>query len=75
MTKIMPTMLPLPRTTSTHLLKLANEGKLIRHHFKNGQTCGKISCHMDRDVALGLEDVHDGLVVESLKFMKDEEHS
>uniref|UniRef100_A0A6V2LQZ7 Uncharacterized protein n=1 Tax=Ditylum brightwellii TaxID=49249 RepID=A0A6V2LQZ7_9STRA len=67
-----------PANLIAHLLKLANEGKVMRERLmKNGgeTTCGKISCRMDRDVALGLEDVHDTLVVESLKFMKEEEES
>jgi len=52
-----------------HLIRLANEGKLTRGMH------GKISCRMERDIALGLDDPFDDVAMESMKLMRDEERT
>jgi SpoVK/Ycf46/Vps4 family AAA+-type ATPase len=50
-----------------HLIRLANEGKF------HPSFIGKISSRMERDIALGLDDPHDQLAIESMKFMRSDE--
>jgi SpoVK/Ycf46/Vps4 family AAA+-type ATPase len=50
-----------------HLIRLANEGKF------HPPFIGKISSRMERDIALGLDDPHDQLAIESMKLMQSDE--
>jgi len=62
-----------------HLIRLANDGKIRVSQMENQnhiiKTCGRISSRMERDMALGLDDPHDELAVESLRLMREDEKS
>mmetsp|Transcript_17986 Transcript_17986/g.25416 ORF Transcript_17986/g.25416 Transcript_17986/m.25416 type:complete len:1857 (+) Transcript_17986:440-6010(+) len=61
-----------PGTLLEHLIRLSNEGSILAHNNCNVNG-GKISDRMERDLALGLDDPHDELAVESFKLMQANE--
>ena len=55
------------------LCRLAEEGRFNSYISSNDYDCAKLSHRINRDIAMGLDDPNDSLVIESFRLMKEDE--